>query len=296
MAQSTDSRDENTSENRFFYHSSWPARWSHPEFTDSHTERYKRWSQQPWFKDGDRSAVQLVSLADDEGWPWGFFIYRTVYTPESDQVWSACLEKINRYIHWEIDHVDGDRYAGAEDHSSPERLVHEGYKCVILEDKERWDGASIKQIREDFKNLVAARGAMIGEVVPRYTVCLVIDQHCLDSIMNAFEEPAESMHGGGPRMGFITMVDPMFVPGFEGYFGFMRVEIDRLWWLTVELCSSSSMRDICPEVQPGKIPVYNADLGYADDDPSWTGPRPVTPITHRSICKGDCREHLGMQQ
>jgi hypothetical protein len=24
-------------------------------------------------------------LADDEGWPWGFFIYRTVYTPESDQ-------------------------------------------------------------------------------------------------------------------------------------------------------------------------------------------------------------------
>jgi hypothetical protein len=296
MAQSRDSKDENTSENQFFHHSSWPARWSHPEFTDSDTERYKRWSQQPWYKDHDRSAVQLVRLAGDEDWPWGFFIYRTVYTPESDQVWSACLEKIDRYVHWQIDHVDGDQYTGAEDHGFPERLVHEGYKNVILEDKERWDGASIEQIREDFKNLIASRGARILEVVPRYTVCLVIDQHCLDSIVNAFE-PVEWMRGGGPRMGFVTMVDPTCVPGdCEGYYGFMRVEINTLWWLTVELNSSFSMRDICPTVQPGKIPVYNADYGYADDDPSWTGPRPVTPITHRSICKGDCREHLGMQQ
>ncbi|KAF7183023.1 hypothetical protein CNMCM7691_002767 [Aspergillus felis] len=165
-----------------------------------------------YVKDGDRSAVQLVRLADDEGWPWGFFIYRTVYTPESDHVWSACLEKIDRYVHWEIDHVDGDRYAGAEDHGFPERLVHEGYKNVILEDKERWDGASIEQIREDFKNLVASRGGEIWEVVPRYTVCLVIDQHSLDSIVNTFEEPAESKHWGGPRMGFITMVDPISSP------------------------------------------------------------------------------------
>lgn len=282
MAQSTDSRDENTSVNHFFHHSSWPARWSHPEFTGSDTERCKRWGQQPWYDDDDRSAARLVRLTDDEGWPWGFFIYRTVYTPESDQVWSACLEKFDRYVHWEIDHVDGDRYAGAQDHGFPERLVHEGYKNVILEDKERWDGASIESIREDFKNLVASRGARIGEVVPRYTVCLVIDQHCLDSIVNTFDEPAESQGGGGPRKGFVTMVDPMFEPGdCEGYYGFMRVEIDRLWWLTVELYSSFSMRNICPKVQPGKIPVYNADLGYADDDPSWTGPRPVTPMTHR---------------
>jgi hypothetical protein len=241
--------------------------------------------------------VQLITHAVGEAWPWGFFIYRTVYTPESDQVWSACLEKIDRYIHWEIDHVDGDRYADAEDHGFPERLVHETYKNVILEDKERWDGASVAQIRKDFKDLIASRGARIGEVVPRYSVCLVIDQQCLDSIMNAFEDPEESMHGGGPWMGFITMIDPMFVPGnFDGYFGFMRVEINRLWWLTVQFNSSFSMRDICPRVQPGKIPVYNGDLGYADDDPSWSGPRPVTPITHRSICKRNCHEHQGMQE
>jgi hypothetical protein len=105
--------------------------------------------------------------------------------------------------------------------------------------------------------------------------------------MNAFEDPEESNHGGGPRKGFITMVDPTFELGdFDDYFGFMRVETDTLWWVVVQLNSSFSTRDICPRVQPGKIPVYNGDLGDADDDPSWTGPRPVTPITHRSICHG----------
>ncbi|RHZ55926.1 uncharacterized protein CDV56_104155 [Aspergillus thermomutatus] len=131
---------------------------------------------------------------------------------------SACLEKIDRYIHWEIDRVDGDRYAEAEDHGFPARLVHETYRNAILEDKERWDGASIPKIREDLKDLVASRGAEIGEVVPRYTVCLVIDQQCRDSIVNAFEDPEESKHGGGPGKGFVLMIDPMFVPGNrEGY-------------------------------------------------------------------------------
>ncbi|KAF7122685.1 hypothetical protein CNMCM5793_000795 [Aspergillus hiratsukae] len=212
-------------------------------------------------------------------------------TPPSRIRSGPCLEKLDRYVHWEIDHVDGK----AEEDGFPERLIREGYKNVILEDKERWDGASIEQIREDFKDLLASRGAEIGVVVPRYAVCLAVDQHCLDSIMNAFEDPEE--RGGGPGKGFVLMIEPECSPGHreDGYFGFMRVEIDTLFWLTVELNSSTSMSEMCRRVQPGKIPVYDGGLGYAVDDPSWTGPRPVTPLTHRDVRKGDCREHLGMQ-
>ncbi|RHZ51108.1 hypothetical protein CDV55_103054 [Aspergillus turcosus] len=200
-AQPADSGDENPSLNHFFHDPSWPTPWSHPELNGTYTERWKRWRQQPWFRDDRRSAVRLI-YAQDEHWPWGFFIYRTVYTPESDKVWSACLEKLDRYVHWEIDHVDGE----AGDDGFPERLIRETYKNVILEDKERWDGASVEQIRQDFKDLVASRGAEIGVVVPRYSVCLAIDQHCLDSIMRAFEDPEE--RGGGPGKGFVLMIDP----------------------------------------------------------------------------------------
>ncbi|KAF4201986.1 hypothetical protein CNMCM8927_000850 [Aspergillus lentulus] len=95
--------------------------------------------------------LRLFHRAYGKCWPWGYFIYRTVYTPESDQ----------------IDRVHGDWYTEAEDqdHGFPEKLVHESYKNVILEDKERWDAASIEQIREDFKALIASRGAEIGTLV-----------------------------------------------------------------------------------------------------------------------------------
>ncbi|KAG2002653.1 hypothetical protein GB937_009617 [Aspergillus fischeri] len=260
-AQPEDSGDEDPV-NIFFHDPSWPTPWSHLEFTGSDTERYKRWRQQPWFKNKQRSSMRLLRRAYGKCWPWGYFIYRTVYTPESDQVWSACLEKLDRYVHWEIDRVDGDRYSEADDQDLgfPEKLVHESYKNIVLEDKERWDGASIEQIRRDFKDLVASRGAEIGDVVPRYAVCLVIDQHCLDS--RAFEDPEESRHGGGPGKGFILMIDPEFAPGHrkEGYFWFMRVEINELFWLTVELNSSFLMSDRCLRAQPGKIPVYDGGL------------------------------------
>lgn len=29
---------------------------------------------------------------------WGFAIYRTVYTPQSDELWSSVLEKLETYI------------------------------------------------------------------------------------------------------------------------------------------------------------------------------------------------------
>ncbi|GFF84316.1 LOW QUALITY PROTEIN: hypothetical protein IFM47457_06439 [Aspergillus lentulus] len=100
--------------------------------------------------------LRLFHRAYGKCWPWGYFIYRTVYTLESGlPVW----RNSGSYVHWEIDRVDGDWYTEAEDqdHGFPEKLVHESYKNVILEDKERWDAASIEQIREDFKALIASR-------------------------------------------------------------------------------------------------------------------------------------------
>lgn len=78
---------------------------------------------------------------------------------------------------------------------------------IVLEDKGRWDGASIEQILRDLKGLVASRGAGIGDVVLRYAVCLVINQHCLDLIMCAFQDLEEGRHGGGPGKGFIHSLD-----------------------------------------------------------------------------------------
>lgn len=144
-------------------------------------------------------------------WSWGYFIYRTVYTTQSDRVWSEYLEKLDRYVHLEIDRPDGERYSG--DDSFPEKLVHETCKNVICEDKERYDGAWIELIRSAFNRLLAESAVVPGDVTPRYAVCLVIDEERSESILASSDDPEESTHGGGPRTSFVVMVDPMYVEG-----------------------------------------------------------------------------------
>ncbi|OQD80445.1 hypothetical protein PENANT_c035G09236 [Penicillium antarcticum] len=140
MSQSVSSPTED-SEEELFHHPSWPEQWSHPEFTVSHDERRARWRQQSWQHD-DRDSVNFMRSGK---WPWGFIIYRTVYTPESDQVWSACLKEIEECVRCEID-------LGGKDFLDeiPEKILSETFKNVVLEDQERWDSASVKQIRADF--------------------------------------------------------------------------------------------------------------------------------------------------
>ncbi|KAJ6110914.1 hypothetical protein N7486_003149 [Penicillium sp. IBT 16267x] len=236
----------------------------------SHDERRARWIQQPWLKDHDRTSVNFIG---NFKWPWGFSIYRTVYTPESDKVWTSCLDKITRYIHWEIDHIDGSRYAGQN--PFPETIIKETYKSVIFEDRERWDRASWDQIRADFNAHSESLGVEVGDDVPRFTACLVIDEKCSRSIMRAYDNPKDqkgsSTMGMVSRMGFVGMIDPTYSESNSYctnlYRGFMRVQINRLYDLAARQLTYVSMDEICPSVFGlGKVPVYNGSGGYEDDE------------------------------
>lgn len=170
-------------------------------------------------------------------------------------------------MYWEIDAERENSRTGDATDDFPEKLLNETDRNVILEDKERWNGASVDQIREDFKQYLASIGVDAGSIVPRYTVCLIIDEKCLKSIMAAVEP--EDQDTGGPRMGVVTMVDPTYNPNDNydnaGYRGFMRVEINELWWVTFQL-SAFLISEICPRIARGKIPVYNGHYGFADDE------------------------------
>ncbi|KAJ5901082.1 hypothetical protein N7504_007075 [Penicillium tannophilum] len=261
----TDDPDDET-----FHHPSWPERWTHPEFMVSHDERRAHWIQQPWWKDRDRTSVNFIG---NFKWPWGFMIYRTVYTPESNEVWTSCLDKITRYIHWGIDHVDGERYSGQD--PFPETIIKESYKNVIFDDRERWDEASWEQILADFNAYLKSLGVEVGSDVPRFTACLVIDEKCLQSIMRAFDNPLDqrgiSKVGMRSRMGFVGMIDPTYMEGnsycVNLYRRFMRVPISSLYELAARQLICFSMDEICPSVSgPGKVPVYNGSGGYEDDE------------------------------
>ncbi|KAJ6114350.1 hypothetical protein N7486_000128 [Penicillium sp. IBT 16267x] len=248
------------SDKELFHHPSWPERWTHPEFVDSYEERRARWVQCDWYHDWRRTSVNFLHGVK---WPWGFIIYRTVYTPESDRVWSACLDKIEESVRWEID-MHGKEYAD----QTPERTLKETFKNVILEDRERWDGASVEQIRADFIANLESVGSFVGEGISRTTACLFIDEACLQSIRNTFDEP-ENQRGSWAPTGFVGIIDPQYTEGQSycnmQYRGFMRMKIDCLYELVARQLTSFSMHDVCPRmfddmrprvIDPSKIPLY----------------------------------------
>jgi hypothetical protein len=178
-------------------------------------------------------------------------------------LWSACLEKIEECVRCEID-SGGENFPD----KTPENILKETFKNVILEDQDRWDGASVEQIRADFIAHLKSLGLSVGDDIPRSSFCLFIDDACLQSIRNTFDEP-ENNRGSWASPGFVGIIDPNYVEGesYDNmlYRGFMRVQIKCLYGLMSRQLPHFSMEEICPimyhdmqprVIDPSKIPLH----------------------------------------
>lgn len=61
--------------------------------------------KEPWYKDkatGRRLSRRFLSPPTPYRFPWGYIIYRTVYTPESE-LWPIAMEKLTQSINAEIE-------------------------------------------------------------------------------------------------------------------------------------------------------------------------------------------------
>ncbi|KAL5348367.1 hypothetical protein ACLOAV_006849 [Pseudogymnoascus australis] len=145
---------------------------------------------------------------------WGFTIYRTVYTPESDSQFLAALEKIktclaialrrelrtNRKLRaYEIRHGE-----------TPQPLINAGpcdqvedqYDALVIEDCEVWDGAGIEDIRAHFRDAIFYEAVESQRISydpekehtipwtylaqdPKSSICLVIDAEALSWMTNS---------------------------------------------------------------------------------------------------------------
>lgn len=86
-----------------------------------------------FFNNADNIERQLQA---DEHKIWGWVIYRTTYDNEDD--WKECLSRLRRRIEESL------RSCGGLD-------MLDSLDCTVIEDRERFDGASTSIIREDFK-------------------------------------------------------------------------------------------------------------------------------------------------
>ncbi|KAJ5097684.1 hypothetical protein N7456_008405 [Penicillium angulare] len=161
-ASDPNDKAEATPEDEFYHHPIWPERWYNSDFTH---EARRRWIDEPWYKDtASRDSHRFITKpVFNHFFPWGFIIYRTVYTDESDILWPLAMEKIsdelNSSIEGSLRYAPPSRRGG--DDSSPEQLIQASHKDVVICDAIRWDGASIEQVRNHFAEYLRKTGQAI---------------------------------------------------------------------------------------------------------------------------------------
>lgn len=119
-----------------FHHESWTTPWTSQtgDFPPGETERQhmdrKRQLKRELFRKHDDTSRLLENELNR--WPWGYTIYRTVYTPESDIHWESVVDAIRVNIFTTLDNELQHDKSVNEDAI---RILRDGYRSLVFDDK-----------------------------------------------------------------------------------------------------------------------------------------------------------------
>ncbi|OKP03384.1 hypothetical protein PENSUB_6887 [Penicillium subrubescens] len=98
------------------------------------------WSEQHECLHDDIGQLLEIELSR---WPWGYTIYRSVYTPESDIHWEAAVDAIRANI---FASLDDELQHFKSKNEKAHRILCDGYRSLVFQDKSQLDGATIDQV------------------------------------------------------------------------------------------------------------------------------------------------------
>ncbi|PCG93360.1 Hypothetical protein PENO1_083970 [Penicillium occitanis (nom. inval.)] len=209
--------------------------------------------------------------------PWGYAIYRTVYTEQSSQVWYDVIGKLESYLFYsvkrDIEVKAREMYDELED----------TYGSVLFNDASIFDGMSIDQEEEqeeeerkddkndeeeDEFNIPEEEIADFRADNTNFTFCVLIDEEVLQSILAAPATPKEAAKIFPKKwfesIGYVKVVDRQSGPGSsDDYPGWMTVDLTCLW----EIYGMDDLESQYPYEDPrtGKRIVYT---GVPPTDPT----------------------------
>jgi hypothetical protein len=189
---------------------------------------------------------------------WGWVVYRTVYTPESDTQWPIVIQKIREHVVKDI--MDELFYEEVTD-NTPNLKVIQQFRLIPVSDATAFNSATHDTIKtrfmEDFylsnAHLDPLIASTVGEPLPALTPSiLVVDAECLASIMTAPSppDPTKDVHNAAKH--YIKVLDSAWDE--EGnksrfhYRGLIRSQIDclfELWTMVKDGDTDRCMGDFC---------------------------------------------------
>ncbi|KAF2666472.1 hypothetical protein BT63DRAFT_59880 [Microthyrium microscopicum] len=178
---------------------------------------------------------------------WGYVIYRTVYTPSSDEDFPLAMEKLDRYIREDLyrsPHPTEGRRQVAD-------AIMTGYQNNVLQDPEAFNQATSDDLRRHFLARLDNHDRRLAGWGPDNRSFVMIDEEVLSNIINA---PDDSYDGErfGPewQKQRLKVVDATFSPRpappaantgrgrgrdhtgqDSGYPGWIWITMRKLWFL-----------------------------------------------------------------
>lgn len=251
-----------------FHHENWEKRWESqsgdfpPHETElQHGQRRRQVKSERWFRHHHGMSGYLMR-EEIERWPWGYTIYRTVFTPESDTHWEAMVDAVRENI---FASLEIQLREDSDENENAHRLLRDGHRSLEFKEKASLNGASVEQVREQFKAFVTDEFFAAGA---RFRWCLLIDSEALQSFVR-YSQPVKASDLSEPGAfeangAWVTVVDPEYESGSytkgkaRFYQGYMRCHLNRL----LSLAWAGSMKHMSKMIRRDAdgIPWYEENL------------------------------------
>ncbi|KAJ5966824.1 Aldo/keto reductase [Penicillium viridicatum] len=176
----------------------------------------KPMKQYHWLPGSIRNIYEWLHYSEPT---WGYTIYRTTSTPQSNAAFLCMVDLTTKYM------KDGfyNYYESSRQYNSranefnitPWDKIWPNYQPRVIEDASQFDGASIDQLREHFRAEATERDVL--DEFPGYRMFIVIDEESFQTLQNA--PPPEK------RRYYVKLVEALGVDPYESFPGWMKCSL-----------------------------------------------------------------------
>ncbi|KAM0275932.1 hypothetical protein ACHAQH_007274 [Verticillium albo-atrum] len=184
-----------------------------------------------------RHALQHIAYHDgshDYAYSWGYTMFRTVYTPGSEEAVAEAVERLATYArYWTRDEMfTAGRHVQVD--TRPNDDLWSRYHSEVVQDEQTLANVSETEVGQRFDAWIAQhrRPATATDAShklnSRFLFCLMLDQESIDNILALPEDPRAPIDHGVPKngegKGWVKVITDDSMPEGKG---------GGRWWLRV---------------------------------------------------------------
>jgi hypothetical protein len=191
---------------------------------------------------------------------WGYVIYRTTYSPQSNGHFSTAVKYVEASVKKSF---FGECASKNESSPGVDPAIYEEiwtkHSSTVMEDATLFDGASIDSIRAHFEAWVDIQDQR--DSFNKYRMCIVLDEECLQTLLGTSAEALEqeTAYKKDQTKRYVKVLEAWpYVDQYDSFPGWMKCWTRALWDLWTMMCDGDEMRmsweiidDFCPEVYCG---------------------------------------------